>query len=194
MEENHVKFVYDQIAYHFSDTRFCVWNMVKDFLAGKENLKGLDIGCGNGKNMLFPDKMFGLENCEKFVQICRKKKLNVVLGDCCDLPFKDNSFDYTICIAVFHHLESAERRRKAIQEMKRVVKPGGECLVSVWSFENQEPKRNFTIGDNLVPWLRSSDKKLFNRYYHIFTKEMIMSYIEKIKKIYNERGNWVVIF
>ena len=43
MEEKHVKFVYDQIADHFSDTRFCVWNMVKDFLVGKENLKGLDI-------------------------------------------------------------------------------------------------------------------------------------------------------
>ena len=50
-KENVVK-VYDQIANDFSETRFCIWNMVKVFLKNKNLTQiGLEIGCGNGKHM-----------------------------------------------------------------------------------------------------------------------------------------------
>lgn len=192
MEKTHVNDVYDEIAEHFDDTRFSIWDMVRNFLENKADLKGLDVGCGNGKNMLYPKNMVGVEKCKKLVDICRNKQLNVAEGDCCELSFEDNSFDYLICIAVFHHLDSIERRKKAIEEFNRVVKPGGKVLVSVWSYENQEAKRNFHPGDNLVPWRRQKDKKIFKRYYHIFSEKMIRSYFANAEKIYNERGNWVV--
>ena len=62
-----------------------------------------------------------------------------------------------------------ERRNLAMSEMIRVLKPGGEGLVSVWAVENQKGekiKRNFVPKDNFVKWLRRSDKRLFQRYYH----------------------------
>ena len=53
LEEEHVRRVYDGIAQHFSNTRYKAWPVVKDFImrlpAGSV---GVDVGCGNGKNML----------------------------------------------------------------------------------------------------------------------------------------------
>ena len=41
-----------------------------------------DIGCGNGRNMHFDKHTFiGIDNCEKFIEICREKKLLVQLAD-----------------------------------------------------------------------------------------------------------------
>lgn len=44
-----------------------------------------------------------------------------------ELPFGDDSFDMVLCMVVMEHLEDP---KKAITEMKRVLKPGGLILVS----------------------------------------------------------------
>jgi SAM-dependent methyltransferase len=51
-----------------------------------------------------------------------------VIGDLFHLPFKDNSFDYVFSIYVLEHIPDT---KKAINEMLRVLKPGGTayCLV-----------------------------------------------------------------
>ena len=76
-------------------------------------------------------------------------------------------------------------------------------MFSVWSVENQEKekiKRDFKDGDNYVTWCRRKDQKIFKRYYYIYSEKMIREFLNKfetkinIEKIYNERGNWVVIF
>ena len=108
-----------------------------DFLESQEtNMKGLDIGCGNGKNILnFPYlNIDGVDKCQGFVDICNDKGLNVMCGDCLDLyDYKDESYDYAMSIAVYHHLSTNEHRFKAVMEMIRVLKPGGRgifCLLS----------------------------------------------------------------
>lgn len=204
VEENNVIKVYDQIANDFSETRFCVWNMVKDFLKSKKITQiGLEIGCGNGKNMVYGMKnnkfIIGIDNCKKLLEICKKKELKVFNTDCCSLPFLSNSIDYIFSIAVFHHLATKERRETAFKEMIRVLKPGKEGLISLWSVENQK-KRNFEAGNNFVKWERRKDKKKFERFYYIYNKEMVIEYIKCVKgliqilDIYNEMGNWVIHF
>ncbi len=51
-----------------------------------------------------------------------------IVGDIHDLPFGDNTLDAIICIAVLEHVEEPWR---AIQEMYRVLKPGGYCFIYV---------------------------------------------------------------
>ncbi len=51
-----------------------------------------------------------------------------IVGDIHDLPFKDNSQDAIVCIAVLEHVENPI---KACEEMHRVLKPGGYCFVYV---------------------------------------------------------------
>ena len=38
-------------------------------------------------------------------------------------------------IAVIHHMATHERRRYAIEECIRVLKPGGRLLLCVWAYE-----------------------------------------------------------
>jgi len=204
VEENNVIKVYDQIANDFSETRYCIWNMVKEFLKNKKITQmGLEIGCGNGKNMVYGLKnnkiIIGIDNCNKLLEICQKKELKVFNADCCNLPFLSNSVDYVFSIAVFHHLFTKERRETAFKEMIRVLKPGKEGLISLWSVENQR-KRNFKPGENFVKWERRKDKKRFERFYYIYTRDMVHDYIKcvgeliNILDIYNEMGNWVIYF
>ena len=40
-----------------------------------------------------------------------------------------------ICIAVIHHLSTPARRLAAIEELSRIVRPGGRILISVWALE-----------------------------------------------------------
>ena len=203
LEKTFVKDVYTQIASHFDGTRFCVWDFVKKFLTNKNsNMSGIDIGCGNGKNMLINQQLniIGTDNCQELLDICKDKGLIVIKNDCCHLSFSNNTFDYAMSVAVFHHMGSTQRRNKALSEMIRVLKVGGSGMFSVWSIENQEKKRQFTEGNNFVNWERRSDRTVFKRFYYIFTRSMIDDLIENftseilINNIFNERGNWIVIF
>ena len=48
--------------------------------------------------------------------------------DICDLPFEDNSFDIVFCNHVLEHIEDDT---KAMQELYRVLKPGGWAMLQV---------------------------------------------------------------
>ena len=168
MEQTHVTDVYNEIASHFDKTRAYTWKWIVDFLESTElNSNILDIGCGSGRNMQFESRKFtGIDTSISFVEICRKKDKESYVMDMCELDFPNKSFDNMICIASFHHLATAERRIKALREMKRVSR--GKILLSVWSIE-QPKKTRVTFdnyGDTIVPWVNGEDK--YDRYYYIF--------------------------
>ena len=178
IEENNVKNVYEKIAPHFDSTRVYKWSWVNEFLEKLDkNSLVYDIGCGNGRNMNYNNLNFiGIDNCENFIKICNKKKLNVVMSNITEIPFKSNSADAILCIAVLHHLSSNENRIKALLELKRIVKPTGKILLSVWSINQPaKTKKSFNnYGNNIVLW--NSYGKIYERYYYIFK-------LEEIKKL-----------
>ena len=201
IEQNHVYKVYTEIADEFNDTRYSVWSFVKEFLYNKKAVYGIDIGCGNGKNMI-NENMVGVDICEKMLQFAAKRDKPVMKACCCDLPFIDNTFDYAMSISVVHHMGTHERRLKAVQEMIRVIKPGNECMFNVWSVEDQE-RRVFLPGDNMVTWKSkpTKDKKVgeivHDRFYHVYDHALIHSFVSQIYgvhdvRVFNEHGNWVV--
>ncbi len=53
-------------------------------------------------------------------------------GDATALPFADNSFDAVVCGYGIMHVPDPE---KALQEMLRVLRPGGRVALSVWDNE-----------------------------------------------------------
>ena len=85
----------------------------------------LDLGCGSGivmrcANNSF-DNVFGIDIS---VEILKKAKDNgyLICGDGAFLPFADNSIDAVVCFAALHHLYD---HRPVVQELYRVLKPGG---------------------------------------------------------------------
>lgn len=182
-ENRYVYDVYESIADHFSSTRTYQWGWIKSFMAGMPlQASVLDIGCGNGRNMKFytGHNMKGIDTCSKFVHMCRKDNLDVVRANMCDIPYDNNSFDALLVIASFHHLEHEIHRIKALEEMYRILKEGGNVLLSVWSKEQPtKTRRKFDkYGHNLVPWTQLNGTT-YQRYYYIFQKDELKKLIEQ---------------
>ena len=53
---------------------------------------------------------------------------SLVRGSVYELPYGDAAFDLVVCFSVFEHLDDFER---ALHEVHRVVKPGGEFLLGM---------------------------------------------------------------
>lgn len=96
---------------------------------------------------------------------------------CC--PLRGGVFDAAISIAVIHHFATAERRREAVRELLRLVRPhGGRVLIYVWALEQPaRPNRVFDreTGDGLIRWemhakFVKDNPRTFHRYYHFFKK------------------------
>ncbi|CAB4297544.1 unnamed protein product [Prunus armeniaca] len=128
IEKKYVHHVYDAIAPHFSSTRFAKWPKVANFLSSlPSGSLVLDAGCGNGKYLGFnPDCFFiGCDISAPLIKICADRGHEVLVADAVDLPYRTGFGDAAISIAVLHHLSTEGRRKKAIEELIRVVKKGG---------------------------------------------------------------------
>ena len=200
IEDIHVKNVYNAIASEFDTTRYRPWSCVESFLDNvpKGSTIG-DIGCGNGKNMLYRKDCtnLGCDFSNELVKICQKKNLNVLCGDILNIPFKDETFNHTICIAVIHHLSTEEKRKKAIQELERVTKKDGTILILVWALEQEkDSRRKFNKQDNFVDWKDKRQNLLGKRYYYVFKENELESLVTSgtIMNRFYEKGNWGIIF
>ncbi|CDP01179.1 unnamed protein product [Coffea canephora] len=141
IEKKYVHRVYDAIAPHFSSTRFAKWPKVSAFLNSlAAGSLVLDAGCGNGKYLgLNPNCYFiGCDISAPLIKICADRGHEVLVADAVNLPYRTGYGDAAISIAVLHHLSTERRRRKAVDELIRVVKKGGFVLITVWAREQED--------------------------------------------------------
>ncbi|KAJ3047465.1 tRNA methyltransferase, has a role in tRNA modification [Rhizophlyctis rosea] len=154
LEQTHVHNVYNVIADHFSATRYKPWPVVDTFLKDLEiGSIGADVGCGNGKYLGVNQQVVtvGSDRSDKLIAICRDRGFEAMVCDNLSLPYRESSFDFVLSIAVIHHFSSPERRIEAINELLRILRPGGKVLIFVWAME-QKGRRKFEAQDVFVPW------------------------------------------
>ena len=96
-----------------------------------------------------------------------------VKADICDLPFKDNSFDFIICNHVLEHIPDDT---KAMQELYRVLAPAGTAVVQV----PYDAKREITFEDNTITD-QSERTRIFGQYDHL--RVYGMDYFKKLSSI-----------
>ncbi len=99
------------------------------------------------------------------------------LADVSYLPYSDKTFDWVISVATYHHIKGEEKKRAALNELRRVLKPGGEAFITVWN--RWQPRFWFKSKEVAVPW-RKKGKTLY-RYYYLF------SYVE-LERLVKQSG------
>lgn len=82
-----------------------------------------------------------------------------VKADICNLPFADNAFDVILCNHVLEHIPNDT---KAMQELYRVMKPGGWGIFQI----PQDLKREKTFEDDTITD-KKEQAKIFGQYDHV---------------------------
>ncbi|XP_052737883.1 alkylated DNA repair protein alkB homolog 8 [Bicyclus anynana] len=153
LEEFHVHQVYEQIAGHFSSTRHKPWPKVVEFLQSTPTgAVVLDLGAGNGKNVLkhrndilqlAGERSAGLlRECAAHV---RGASADCVRLDLLQAPLRRACADRVICVAVVHHFSSQARRLEAVSTIGSLLRPGGKALITVWA--KDQTKSNYLSKD-----------------------------------------------
>lgn len=96
-----------------------------------------------------------------------------VKADICNLPFEDNTYSFIICNHVLEHIPD---HIKAMQEIYRVLAPGGTAILQV----PYEASRSVTFEDDSItdPKERA---KIFGQYDHV--RVYGMDYFDTLKSV-----------
>lgn len=107
----------------------------------------LDCGCGTAPMLTllhdkYPERHYtGIDLTPKMIEVARAKQMKgveLIVGDCEDLPFPVGSFDVVICCQSFHHYPDVQA---FFHSVYRVLRPGGRLIL-----------RDMTMNSAAVRW------------------------------------------
>jgi len=195
--------VWDDIAESFAQTRKKPWRQCLEFI-NKQNHKTvmLDLACGNGRHLLPASKcshsVIGGDKSRRLLDIAQDttKEIDTIHLICLDarcLPLKNESIHAILFVASLHNIAGKNNRLKTLKEIRRVLRPGGTALITVWARWQPRWKKYFIkeslkrivyfnskkeFGDILIPWRRNNMDKY--RFYHLYSKKELADDIKKV--------------
>lgn len=136
----------------------------------------LEIGCGSGqgtrliKKYFSPQKIEAIDLDPRMIALAQKRvqdsAISFQVASATTLPFKDHSFDAVIDFAIIHHIPDW---KNCLNELNRVLKPGGELILEDLSIET------FNTGLGKI-----YQKILDHPYTHMYTQKEFVNYVESL--------------
>ena len=121
--------------------RYPVLDAIRSAIGDCHGLRVLDAGCGNGQTMealRLPSRLvamdFSWSGLVNFNAGRSMPELDLVHADGAHMPFADAAFDVVLSAEVLQHLPTEELRGKFINEMARVLGPGGKCILVAYNW------------------------------------------------------------
>jgi ubiquinone/menaquinone biosynthesis C-methylase UbiE len=170
-----------------------------DALHMPERSRVLEVGCGAGHTTVKLARrgyaVFGVDTLKEMIALTRHsategkmaERVFLSIGDVCSLHFPDCTFDLTIAIGVLPWVLSADT---AIEELSRVVKPGGHLIMSFNNFWRLDYLLDPLLNPLLKP-IRTSAKRVLRKTGAYDVNEglkMRMHSIDNIKSLVNAHG------
>ncbi|HUS12312.1 MAG TPA: class I SAM-dependent methyltransferase [Pyrinomonadaceae bacterium] len=164
--------------------------------ASARRLKVLEIGCGIGTDgAQFAEagaEYTGVDLTEAAVELARKRfELFNLPGkfqtaDAEDLPFPAESFDVVYSHGVLHHTPET---KKAIQEIHRVLRPGGRAIVMLYHRDSYNYRINISLLRRAGARLLKSEKGI--GLIHKITGEPLDSLREHARLLKSEKESYL---
>ncbi len=173
---------------------------IEKFLKRKKG-KIIDLGCGTGRNLI-PSKNIEylavdfsegqLAHAKKYI---KENKINAkTLQASADnlSKIKSETFDYGLFIAALHCIETKEKRKKALKEFHRILKPKAKAIITTWNSDDKRFDKIKKKGDIYMAW--NDNHVPHMRYYYLYKKEELKELIEEAGfkiidfSIYNEKA------
>lgn len=105
-----------------------------------DNIQFLEIGCGMGTDALQIAKkgieVTAIDLTDEGIRLAKDRfslnnySADLRIADAENLPFEDTYFDIVYSFGVLHHIPDTQ---KAINEIYRVLKPGGEAYIMLYN-------------------------------------------------------------
>jgi tRNA (uracil-5-)-methyltransferase TRM9 len=180
---------WDAIAVSFDFTRRQPWKQCLEFISNLKNTDVVaDIGCGNGRHLIPSAEqchsVIGIDISGKLLNIVQHtlnkkniRNVSLIHGDAVQIPLQKNCVDAVLCVASLHNIQGKENRHRMIEEIYRVLTPGGTALISVWSRWQEKYRRFFLhqyffrsgeFGDIDIYWRQHNLN--IPRFYHLYSK------------------------
>ena len=141
--------------------------------------------------------MFGVDFSENMLKLAKKGAgargldVNLVEADVHHLPFRDECFDNILFVASLHN---TKQREQVLEEVRRVLKLGGRCLITIWN--RWQPRFFFKKKELFVPWKKGNG--VYMRYYYLFSKNELRETLEsagfRIVKIFGSKDRVLKLF
>lgn len=149
----------------------------------------IDLCCGTGDlariiKKIQPDAcVTGIDFSEKMLEIAKDKNQGIryLKGDVTNLPYEDNSFDIAVMGFGLRNIQNAE---KAVEEVYRILRPGGQFLHLDFGRKNLVSK----IFDKIMPILINNFTENRSAYRYLIESKEIFPEPSDLIKDFESKG------
>lgn len=142
----------------------------------KEVGKILDVGCGNGRHVVFFAEqgfdVYGIDVSDKAIEIAKAwlaekgLKAHLKVGDIEKLTFEDRYFDVVVSNEVLDHVLFS-KAKKAMREIRRVLANCGCIYITLRSTEDSEYGRGEEVDRNTFVLQEGYEKGLIQHFFDL---------------------------
>ena len=140
---------FDKYRSQTTETTAALIRSVLRYVPSSPGARVIDIGCGTGRYALLlapatEARIVATDLSWAMVEKGREKENaqdgSWSLSDACRMPFADESFDAALLFLVLHVVKDS---KKALQEVYRILRPTGHCLILTHSYSQLDRQTVF---------------------------------------------------